>query len=254
VFFIFSKILAFLLSPLVWVFTLFIWSWRTKIETRKKKLFIIGLCTLYFFSNSFFSDEAMRAWEYTSKDLEPTEHFEYAVVLGGMISYDARLDLPHFSGASDRIWQTVALLKKGQVEKIIITGGSGSINHPEVKEAAILKKFLRKLDIPDSVLIIENESRNTRENAVNTKKLLDSLHVKSKLLFVTSAFHLRRAIGCFEKAGVTNLRPMGTDRYSGPRKFEFDHLFIPTVEALQEFTLLIHEISGYLIYKIRGYA
>jgi uncharacterized SAM-binding protein YcdF (DUF218 family) len=253
-FFILSKILAFLLSPLIWVFTLFIWSWRTKIETRKKKLFIAGLCTLYFFCNSFFSDEAMRAWEYTSEDMKPTEHFEYAVVLGGMISYDARLDKPKFSGAADRIWQTVALQKKGQVDKIIITGGSGSINHPETKEAAILKKFLLKIGLPDSVVIIENESRNTRENAVNTKKLLDSLHVRSQVLFVTSAFHLRRAIACFEKAGVTNIRPYATDRYSGPRKFEFDHLLIPTVEALEEFTLLIHEISGYLIYKVRGYA
>jgi uncharacterized SAM-binding protein YcdF (DUF218 family) len=171
-----------------------------------------------------------------------------------MISYDARLDQPKFAGSSDRIWQTIGLLRTGQVEKIIITGGSGSINYPEEKEAAILKKFLVKIGIADSLIIIENESRNTHENAVNTKKLLDSLQVKSDLLFVTSAFHMRRSIACFEKVGITNLRPYTTDRYSGPRKFELDHLLIPTVEALQEFTLLIHEITGYLVYKIRGFA
>lgn len=209
---------------------------------------------LFFFSNSFFSDEAMRAWEYTSEDMKPTEHYEYAVVLSGMISYDARLDKPKFMSSSDRLWQTLELLKTGQVDKMIITGGSGSISHPEEKEAAILKKYLKKIGIADSLVIIENESRNTHENAVNTKKLLDSLHINSKLLFVTSAFHMRRAIACFEKVGVTNIRPFSADRYSGPRKFEFDHVFIPSVEALQEFTLLIHEITGYLIYKIRGFA
>ncbi|HEY1039080.1 MAG TPA: YdcF family protein [Bacteroidia bacterium] len=252
-FFYLSKLLTFVLSPLIWVFILLIWSWRTKIETRKKKMFIAALCTLWFFSNSFFADEFMRSWEYTSEDLEKTEKFEYAIVLGGMSSYDPRLDKPQFSGSADRLWQTLVLLKTGQVDKMIITGGSGSILRPEDKEAGILKKYLLKIGIPDSCIIIENESKNTHENAVNTKKILDSLQIKSKVLFVTSAFHMRRGLGCFEKVGVTNLRPYCTDRFSGPRKFEFDHLFIPSIEAMSEFSLVIHEITGYLVYKVKGY-
>src|SRR6202007_3325834 len=141
-FFYLSKLLVFLLSPLIWVFVAFAWSWKTKIETRKKKLLITGICILYFFSNSFISDECMRAWEYTHDDLKKTEKFDYAIVLGGMVSYDPRLDKPQFSGSADRLWQTVVLMKTGQVNKMIITGGSGSISHPEYKEAAILKKYL----------------------------------------------------------------------------------------------------------------
>lgn len=252
-FFYLSKLLAFILAPLTWVFILLFWAWRTKIETRKRKLFIISICTLYFFSNSFIVDEFMRMWEYTSEDLKKTEKFEYAIVLGGMTTYDPRLDKPKFISSADRLWQVLPLLKNGQVQKIILTGGSGSINHPEEKEAAILKKYLLKLDIPDSLIIIENESKNTRENATNTKLILDSLKVKSKILFVTSAFHMKRGIGCFNKVGVTNLRPFCTDRFSGLRKFEFDHLLIPNSHALDEFTLLIHEISGFITYKVRGY-
>lgn len=252
-FFYLSKLLAFILMPLTWVFVLLIWSWRTKIETRKRKLFLISICTLYFFSNSFIVDGFMRMWEYTSDDLKKTEKFEYAVILGGMISYDPRLDKPQFSGSSDRLLQVLPLLKNGQVGKIIITGGSGSINYPDHKEAAILKKYLLKLDIADSLIIIENESKNTRENATNTKIILDSLKVKSKILFVTSAFHMHRSIGCFNKVGITNIRPFCTDRYSGPRKFEFDHLLIPSSHALEEFTLLIHEITGFITYKLRGF-
>lgn len=252
-FFYISKLLAFILMPLTWVFVLLIWSWRTKIETRKRKLFLISICTLYFFCNSFIVDECMRIWEYTSDDLKKTEKFDYAVVLGGMISYDPRLDKPEFSGSADRLWQVLPLLKNGQVGKIIITGGSGSINHPDHKEAAILKKYLLKLEIADSLIIIENESKNTRENATNTKIILDSLKVRSKILFVTSSFHMRRSIGCFNKVGITNIRPFCTDRYSGPRKFEFDHVFIPSSHALDEFTLLIHEITGFITYKLRGF-
>lgn len=253
-FFYLSKILLFLLNPVIWVFALLIYSWRTKIETRKKKSFYAALITLFVFGNSFIVDEFMRAWEYTSADMKKTEQFDYAVILGGMASYDPRLDQPQFARSADRLWQPLVLLQQHQVKKIIISGGSGSIEFPQYKEAGILKKYLLKLGIPDSAIIIENESRNTRENAVNTKKIIDSLQIKSKILFVTSGFHMRRAIACFKKVGVTNIRPWPTDRYSGPRKFGIDHCFIPNVEAMSEFSLLIHEITGFLIYKISGYA
>ncbi len=252
-FFYLSKILAFFLSPLIWVFILFVYSWRSKTESKKKRSFIAGLIVLYVFSNSFIVDECMRAWEYTSPDMQKTEKFDYAIVLGGMVSYDERLDKPQFSRGADRLLQPLVLLQQQQVKKIILTGGSGSIEFPDHKEAAILKKYLVSIGVPDSCIIIENESKNTRENALFTKRIVDSLHINSKILFVTSAFHMRRGIGCFNKAGITNIRPWPADRYSGKRKFGIDHCFIPNIEAMSSFSLLIHEISGYFIYKISGY-
>ena len=196
----------------------------------------------------------MRAWEVTTPDLKPTQKYKYAVVLGGMSWYDARQDKPQFMRSADRLFQTLPLLGRGQIQKIIITGGSGSINHPEEKEAAILKKYLLKCGYVDSTIIIENESKNTRENALFTKHLMDSLHIQDSILFVTSAFHLRRAKGCFNKAGINKIVLYPTDRYSGgPRKFELDFLFIPNPGALETSTLLMHEMMGWLIYKIKGY-
>ncbi len=253
-FFYLSKILAFILNPLVWVFVLLFYSWKSKIERRKKRAFITGLTMLYLFSNAFLTDECMRLWEYTSEDMKKTEHFEYALVLGGMISYDERLDKPRFHDGADRLFQTLELFKLGQVKKIILTGGSGSIEHPDHKEAAILKKYLINIGVPDSCILIENESKNTRENALFTKKIIDSLKIRTPMLFVTSAFHMRRAIACFRKVGIEHIRPWSTDRFSGPRKFALDHCFIPDVGAMESFALLAHEISGYVIYKISGYA
>ncbi len=195
----------------------------------------------------------MRLWEVTTPDLKPTRNYKYAVVLGGMIWYDARQDKPQFLRNADRLFQTLPLLGSKQVQKIIITGGSGSISHPEEKEAAILKKYLLKCGYADSSIIIENESKNTRENALFTKHLMDSLYIQDSVLFVTSAFHLRRAKGCFNKVGINKIVLYPTDRYSGPRKFDFDHLFIPDPGALHTSTLLIHEMMGWLIYKIKGY-
>jgi uncharacterized SAM-binding protein YcdF (DUF218 family) len=253
-FFFLSKILTFIINPLVWIFILLIISWRTKSETRKRRTFIGALIILYLSCNSFVVDECMRALEYTSPDLQKTEKFDYAVVLGGMISYDPRQDKPQFSRGSDRILQTLSLLKSKQVKRIIISGGSGSIEFPDQKESDILKKYLLGIGIPDSSIIVENQSRNTRENALYTKKITDSLKVNSKVLFVTSSFHMRRALGCFNKAGLTNLRPWPADRYSGLRKFGIDHCFIPNPEAMQTFYLFIHELVGLITYKIAGYS
>ena len=252
-FFIFSKILAFLISPLTWVIALLIWAFFAKDILRKKKLVIATVIILYVFSNPFLVDEAMRVWEVTTPDLKPTQKYKYAIVLGGMTWYDARQDKPQFLRSADRLFQTLPLLGDKQIQKLIITGGSGSINHPEEKEAAILKRYLLKCGYADSTIIIENESRNTRENALFTKHLMDSLHIQDSTLFITSAFHLRRAKGCFNKAGIKNIVLYPTDRYSGPRKFEFDYLFIPNPDALQESTLLLHEMMGWFIYKIKGY-
>ncbi len=252
-FFIFSKILAFLISPLTWVFALFLIALLAKDKIRQKKLGITALIILYVFSNSFLVDEAMRHWEITTPDLKPTQKYKYALVLGGMTWYDARLDKPQFLRSADRLFQVLPLVGNKQIKKIIITGGSGSISHPEEKEAAILKKYLVKCGYADTSIIIENNSRNTRENALFTKHLMDSLQIKDTVLFITSAFHLRRAVGCFVKAGLKNISVYPTDRYSGPRKFEFDFLFIPNSAALETSTLLLHEMMGWVIYKLKGY-
>lgn len=252
-FFYLSKILAFFTSPLVWVMVLFLVGLLMKNKIKGRTILIIAAIALYVFSNSFFVDECMRQYEFVSKDFQPAEKFEYAVVLGGMISYDERLDKPQFSNASDRIFQLLPLLKKGNIKKILISGGSGSILKPDHKEAAILKKYLLDIGIPDSVISIENESKNTRENAVNTKKILEEKKIKSPFLLVTSAFHMKRAKACFEKVGLTQFRVFCTDGYSGPRKFQFDHCLIPNPHALSTFTLLIHEVTGYLVYWCMDY-
>lgn len=252
-FFILSKILAFLLSPLIWIFTLMGFAIFAKDPQRKKRFFIASVITLYLFSNSFVVDSCMRMWEGNTPDLRPTQKYNYAVVLGGMIWYDARQDRPQFMRGADRLFQVLPLLHRGQIKKIIISSGSGSLLRQDEKESDILKDYLVRSGIPDSCILTENQSRNTHENAVLTRAILDELKIEDSVLLVTSAFHMRRARSCFEKAGITKLVPYPTDRYSGPVKFELDFLLLPSVEAFAEWELLIHEITGYFVYKIKGF-
>lgn len=254
-FFLLSKLLAFLISPIIWVFGLLVYSFKTRVEGRAKKLRIAAACVLYIFSNAFIVDEFFRAWEPVTPDYDlMNTKYQGAIVLGGIGDVDLRLEKINFGCSGDRLFQTLPLYHKGRIERLIFTGGSGSIEFPEKKEGTYVKKYLLSIGIPDSALVIENNSRNTYENAVMTKKILDSIGLKGPFLLVTSAYHLPRALAVFKKAGYNNLTPYVTNRASGLRRYTFDHLFFPNPGALFSFEFLTHEWMGYLVYKLKGYA
>jgi uncharacterized SAM-binding protein YcdF (DUF218 family) len=200
-------------------------------------------------------DECFRHWEPVTPDYDLMKtKYEGAIILGGIGSIDQRLQKINFGWGADRLFQLLPYYHQGRIKKIIFTGGSGSVEFPKDKEGIFVRKYLKSINIPDSAMIIESESRNTYENAVYTKKILDSLHLQGPFLLVTSAYHMPRALAVFKKAGYKNILPYLTNRESGKRRFTPDHLFIPNPDALFSLQLLIHEWIGYIVYKIRGYA
>lgn len=254
-FFFLSKVLSFLFSPLIWFFALIVWSLKIKDEIKRKRVRIIAFVILYLSTNSFFVDEIARAWEPVTPDYYTMNtKYDVAIVLGGVGRIDERQNRFDFGYSGDRLFQAIELYHRGRIKQIMFSGGSGSLTYPNHKEAIYVKKYLQTIHIPDSALIIESESKNTRENAVNSKKLLDSLNFKGSVLLVTSAFHMSRAMACFKKAGFSNVTPYVTNRMSGKRKFALDHCFLPNPEAIGILHVLIHEWAGYLIYKIKGYS
>lgn len=254
-FFYLSKLIAFLISPLVWVFILLLYSFFTKIEKRARRLRITAVAVLFLCSNPFLVDECFRMWEPVTPDLDlMTTTYDGAIVLGGIGDVDMRLQKLNFGWSGDRLFQTLQLYHKGRIRRIIFTGGSGSIEFPEKREGLYVQKYLRAIHVPDSAMVIESASRNTFENAVFTKKLLDSLQLGKNFLLVTSSYHMPRSMAVFKKAGYGNLTPYMTNRISGVRRFTPDHLLIPSPVALFSLEFLIHEWVGYMIYKLQGYA
>jgi uncharacterized SAM-binding protein YcdF (DUF218 family) len=124
---------------------------------------------------------------------------------------------------------------------------------PGMKEGKYLKRYLYYFNIPEKDFIMESESKNTHENADFTKLILDKEQIKGNYLLITSAFHMRRSLGCFKKAGII-AESYSTDRYSGEIRFEPDHLFIPNISVMDGWSNFIHEMVGYVTYKIIGYA
>ena len=253
-FFILSKILAFIIAPYTWLFFGLLYLLKKIWNTPYKKWVLTLTVFMYIVSNSFLMDEIVRVWEYCDEDiyLKDTK-YDLAIVLGGMGRVDERQNRFDFGFAGDRLFQTLELYHQKRVNKLFITGGSGSISHPEHREATYIKKYLKAISIPDSSIIIENNSKNTYKNAVFTKHILDSMQFKGSILLVTSSFHMRRSIAIFKKAGYKNITPYVTNKFTGERKFQFDYCFIPNIEAVFSLNLILHEMAGYATYKLKGY-
>jgi uncharacterized SAM-binding protein YcdF (DUF218 family) len=251
-FFLFSKLLNFLIHPLTWVFVLLVYALITKNDRRRRRLLIILIIGMYVLSNSFIASSAMHAWEVPAVCEDDLQTYDAGIILGGMMTYDLKLKKYQFMGPVDRLLQALELYKKGKIRKIVFTGGSGSLTYSYVKEGFLIRNYMLRLGIPPKDMFIESNSLNTHENALFTKPILDRELKGGRFLLITSAYHMRRSLGCFAKAGIA-VTPYSTDRHSGEPKFVFDHLFIPSTDAIETWELLIHEITGYLTYKVAGY-
>jgi uncharacterized SAM-binding protein YcdF (DUF218 family) len=252
-FFIISKIINTFLNPLVWVLLLLTIGLFYKNKNRARKFLIASLFTFLFFSNNFIVDVLIKAWEVPivqNSDLK--EDYDLAIVLGGgMINIDNETDRMSFRHNTDRIMQAVDLYHQNRVKKILISGGAGHLVFRNVIEADLLKDFFSRNGIPDSVLISENRSDNTYQNAVNSKILVDSMEVSS-ILLITSSLHMRRSRAIFVKQGfVFDIYP--TNQLVGHLRYDPLYLLVPSPDALKRWDMLIHEVWGYVVYKVLGY-
>ena len=253
-FFFLSKILAFIIAPFTWLFIGLLFLLKKVWHTPYKKWVLTLTIFTYVISNSFLVDEVVRAWEFSDDDIYlKSTKYDIAIVLGGMGRIDERQNRFDFTCSGDRLFQTLSMYHKGRVNKIVITGGSGSISKPNHREASYVKEYLKTIHVPDSAIMIENNSKNTYENAIFTKHILDSMQFKGSILLVTSSFHMRRSLAIFNKAGYKNLTPFITNKFTGNRRFDFDYCFVPNSDALSTLNLITHEMIGYITYKLKGY-
>ena len=252
-FFYLSKLLDFLVQPIVWIFILLVlgFTWRRP-ETRKY-FFIAAFGFLLIFTNPFLINEAWLAWEKPPVPLKELPKYDAGIVLTGVTTgTKSPHDRIYFKKGADRLMHALMLYKRGNIKKFIITGGSGAISQRYDTEADELRKILLMASVPDSVILVENKSRNTRENAKFTAELLKQHPELENNVLITSAFHMRRSLACFQKVGL-NPAIFPTDFYSNDRYFTPDELIIPQEQALNEWSVLVHEMVGFFMYKLMGY-
>jgi uncharacterized SAM-binding protein YcdF (DUF218 family) len=242
---------------MIWIVTVLLWAILTKQARRKQRLLIIGLSMLFFFGNGFIVNWVLRNYETNPLPRkEIPAQMRVGIVLGGFSYYDFRLKRIHFNRNCDRVFQAVLLYKMGYIKKLLISGGSGSMLKPYEVESILIKEYLVGIGIPAEDVLTEPTSKNTYENALFSKKTLNGLGYPTQtetFLLITSAFHMPRAVACFQKAGIRVL-PYPSDRRSGENKLAPDDLLIPSASNFDNWNNLIHEWVGFAIYKLTGKA
>lgn len=220
-------------------------------QLKWKKIFLyLSIIFLLFFSNNYLFTKIGSKWEIAAKPASSiTGHYKYAVVLGGMGSTNKETGKLYVGQSIDRILQAIIVYKQGKTDKILITGGSGSVFGQNRREAPVIKNFCIQMGVPPEDIIVEADSKNTRENATFSKKYIDIEN--DKILLITSAIHMRRSIACFKKVGYT-FDYLATDPLTKAVLYPDDY-FLPKTEAMDAWTSLIKEVVGFVTYKVVGY-
>lgn len=240
--------------PLTLIIGAMLVSLFLKSKKWRRRLQIFAVVLLLVCSNSVFTNKIFRLWEVPVTPIEQLSSSRtVGIVLSGVIKKEKTPhDRVYFSEGADRVTHAIQLYKAGEIQKIVISGGMGSFSKSQIREAPQLKEVMLMCNIPDQDIIIESQSRNTRQNAVFTSEILKTQFPDYHYLVITSAFHMRRSIACFEKVGLS-VTGFSTDFKTGDYPPKFTSYIIPSPSAIYRWHLLVKELIGMAAYKVMGY-
>lgn len=253
-FFEFSKIFWVLAQPANFLFVLLalaallLW-WRPR--TGRIIMTLIIVCA--------WLAAALPIGEYYLREIENTypvptlpAHVDGIILLGGFTwaeGSEAHHQL-QTDGKADRFLHFVRLAQQYPNAKLVFTGGSGNPLRQDVREADLVREQWAAMGYDSSRVIWERDSRNTYENAVFSKKLVQPKPGETWVL-VTSALHMPRAVAIFEKQDWPVI-PYPVDYITTDAKlgqYEFS-----VTDNLWRLATALKEIIGKLAYQWTGRA
>lgn len=245
-----SQLVSFLLSPLLWIVLLVILRYFLNRPGLRRKCSWAAVIIFLVFSNQFLLESYARYWQPPPKDLNVDSAYSCGILLGGFGSPDARDNSGYFNQNADRFIQALKLYKLGKIRTVLVNGGNGKQDVSQFNEAAWTRNQLQIMGVPDSVVLFEDQSANTADNAANARKLLDSARLKPPYVLITSAFHMPRASLIYKNAGLPHVA-FPCNYTVGKGKFSFWDL-VPDPNIIHEWNPFLKEAVGYWIYRVKG--
>jgi uncharacterized SAM-binding protein YcdF (DUF218 family) len=231
--------------------------WFTKRQKRGKVAVTIGTALLLLLSYNFLPAGLLRGLEREYPPLQgaagegaaaanSTEPVQWIVILGGGHTCDPKI--PVISRLSEaslvRLAEGIRLYRENTGSKLLVSGGGifqSCTDARSMAEAAVL------LGVPVGDVVLENKSRDTEEEALLIKEMLDG----ERFLLVTSAAHMPRSMALFRKQGMEPIpAPVGQmvadDGGLSPGEF------FPGPDGLKRSTVLFYEWLGIAWAKMRA--
>ena len=235
----------------------------TDLSTRAELFASIAGVNLVIFcsSNPLIAATLVKTLEWQYLPPDPVPAAEAIVVLGG----STRPQSPprpwvEVLESGDRVLYSVKLYQDGVAPLIVFSGGRISWKDGKGgSEARDMAEIAQLMGVPERNILLENESLNTYQSAVETAKILKQRQIDT-ILLVTSAIHMPRSVAIFEKQGF-NVTAAPTDYWVAQEFLEQMRGIssstvlnaLPDTEALHFFTRALKEYIGLGIYRLRGW-
>ena len=243
------KIIPLMTSPLFFTLTLLAISIvlrKSKFIKLKSFLLFLSFLTLFLFSNPLISNKLVKYIEapYLPVKLSEVPESDYIVVLSGMVHFVK--DNVYEWSDPDRFFAGIKLLNANKGRKIIYTGGLLPWELKKKTEGELLKNKSLEFGVDENDILTTKKVQNTYEEA---NAIFYLINKKSKIILVTSAFHMNRATFLFKKHGFKV--------FPYPVDFEFKNNkitildFIPSAGSLSRSSFVILEVLGRLYYRIK---
>ncbi|WP_175404015.1 YdcF family protein [Mucilaginibacter sp. PPCGB 2223] len=229
-----------MITPFFWVCCLLVSGLISKQPKIKKRFFIASAAVFLIFSNPLLLRRFAGYWNYPP--VQVSGKYSCAILLGGFASEKGN-GKGYFNESCDRFIEATELKTTGTISHVLISSGNSSLRPDGFREADWVKTQLLKFNVPDSAILVEHDSRNTFENAEFSKKVLQARHLQPPYLLVTGAYHMRRALYIFKKAGVPVI-PYPAEYFSVNKSFSFEEL-IPQPGILSAWNTYTKEVIGY---------
>jgi len=218
---------------------------------KKRKYIIVALSLLIFTSLPINHKILFRFVENQTLKLSPgdVQTADAIVVLGGFIGRVQSTDGPALEwGNASRFFSGLELLKAQKAPYIIFTNEK----LPWMPQTASVGNFLLmhaiQMGFTRNQILITNDVQNTEEEAVAVGEIARD-HNLQRIILVTSAFHMQRAVQLFQNQGFS-VTPYPVNFGSNADQINFLD-FIPTAQAMYGTEIAIKELIARTYYRFK---
>ena len=217
----------------------------------RRSFIITAMILLYVLSMPIVSKELLRVIENHDVRLQPSdiEQSDAVVVLSGILTWvPAKNGVLREWSDPDRFWAGIELIQTEKAPLLIFTGGKLPWEKGQENEGEFLKKHALLLNVPEDKILVTSDVQNTEQEAVAVRGILKN---KQKIILVTSAFHMTRALSVFERNGF-KVVPYPVDFKVSEQSITLMS-FLPHAGGMGQTDLAIRELIGIAFYKIKGW-
>ncbi len=178
-----------------------------RIASLIKRFFMLIICGFLLYFLAFIA-----AIHHTGT-IDTTQDSDVIIVLGAGLLRDGR---PGWA-LTRRSRQAAELWQRGTAPLVLCTGGQAE-SHPR-SEAAACRDILLASGVPAAVILLEDRSRSTEENAIYSRRIFAEIGAADAVL-VSDSYHMLRARWLFQLQGIdTASSPVPADRIRNPLSY-----------------------------------